>query len=143
MPEKHPIQIKSVDYLKLFIEKNQHSGSGILSDSGSFQLQSAHSDFDEELNEIWVKVTCKIGYDDNDNPVKDTELWLEVSLEACFSVDIEQFSPEHLPHWAHNNATMVLYPYVRESVAALTGRVFTKDNAILPLLTVPTVPKSK
>ncbi|MDP2573268.1 protein-export chaperone SecB [Vibrio penaeicida] len=143
MPEQHPIQIKFVDYIKLYIEKNANTTIDCVPNCGDFQLQSAHSSFDEESNEIWVKVNCKIGFNDEDEPIEDADFWLDVSLEACFSVDIEKFSRASLHHWAHNNATMVLYPYVRESVASLTGRVFTKEQALLPLLTVPIVPQSK
>ncbi|HGY9587034.1 hypothetical protein [Vibrio harveyi] len=137
MQEQHPIQIKTVDFIKLYIEKNSSMMADTMPETGDFQLQSAHSNFDEESGEIWVKVSCKIGYDENEQPIEDAEFWLDTSLEACFSVDVDKFNPDNLPHWAHNNATIVLYPYIRESVAALTGRVFNKDQAMLPLLTLP------
>ncbi|WP_434762364.1 hypothetical protein [Vibrio fortis] len=137
MREQHPIQIKSVDFIKLYIEKNSRLETNSVPETGDFQLQSAHSNFDEESKEIWVKVSCKIGYDKNEQLIEDAEFWLDTSLEACFSVDTEKFNPDNLPHWAHNNATIVLYPYIREAVASLTGRAFTKDQAMLPLLTLP------
>ncbi|ENM3733747.1 protein-export chaperone SecB [Vibrio cholerae] len=137
MYDKHPIQILGIDYLKLYLEKNPASEQDEL-EQGNFQIQSMHSDLNEDTSEIWVKVRCLIGYDDDANKEKDASFWLEVELEAAFEVDTEKFSPKSLPHWAQTNATIVLYPYIREAVASLSGRLFNKDHVVLPLLTVPT-----
>jgi preprotein translocase subunit SecB len=138
MFDKHPIQILGIDFLKLFLEKNPNSDSNEVLEQGDFQIHSMHTDFNQESSEIWVKVHCLIGFDDNSEKQEDASFWLEVELEACFSVDTEQFDPKNLPHWAQSNATIVLYPYVREAVSSLSGKIFNKEHVVLPLLTVPT-----
>ena len=63
---------------------------------------------------------------------------IRVHLVAEFKVDVAKFSVEQLPSWAKVNAPMILFPFLREQVYALTARC-GYNPIILPMIHVPTI----
>ena len=51
---------------------------------------------------------------------------------------LKKFSVEQLPSWAKVNAPMILFPFLREQVYALTARC-GYNPIILPMIHVPTI----
>jgi preprotein translocase subunit SecB len=100
---------------------------------GDFTMETGRSVYDVERKQIQVKVVVRMGMDESEKaPFK-----LEVALHALFEVDESRFDVKHIESWADKNAPLVLYPYVREHVYALTGRAGF-PQALLPLLEIPT-----
>lgn len=99
----------------------------------SFTLETARSAYNPETKQIQVKVTVKVGDDDEVKP----PFRLEVTLHGVFKVDESRFDPQLVEDWAERNAPLVLYPYARENVYALTSRAGLPE-ALLPLLEIPT-----
>ncbi|HCG8028983.1 TPA: protein-export chaperone SecB [Vibrio parahaemolyticus] len=135
MWDLHAIQIDNINFIKTCIEKNP---LGEESDH-NFSMQCARTEFSDEENTIGVKVTAKIGYDDDQEKIPDAEFWMEIIIEGIFTVDLSRFPRDKIDVWANQNAPLTLYPYVREAAYSLTSRVMKDAAAILPLLTVPTV----
>ena len=104
-----------------------------------FKLSIGHSEFDRELGEMDVGIVVNIGNpSDHESDEKKSEFDLKVHLLAKFSVDQSRFPIELIDHWAENNAPLVLYPYIREHVHALSIRAGIKP-ILLPLMEVPTL----
>lgn len=127
----HAIQLKNVRVSDLSIHVNLSAPKD--AEGGSFTMETGRSAYDKELKQIQVKVAVKIGQDDD----KNAPFTLEVVLHGLFSVDETRFNPEFVEDWAEKNAPLVLYPYVREQVYALTARTGFNE-ALLPLLEIPT-----
>lgn len=128
----HAIQLENVRVSDLSI----HVDLSVAQDTprGSFTMETGRSTYDRELKQIQVKVAVKIGPEDD----KKAPFSLEVVLHGLFSVDDTRFDPNFVEDWAEKNAPLVLYPYVREQVYALTTRTGFGEAALLPLLEIPT-----
>ena len=136
---KHAIQLKGIMIKELFIRVNSNNSTFKDDTKHDFQMSIGHSDYNKKLSEIDVGVVIKIG--SPDLPEKDNitnKFDLKVHLLAKFSVDASRFPINKLEHWAENNAPLILYPYIREHVHALTIRA-NITPVLLPLMEVPTL----
>ncbi|EKA2634121.1 protein-export chaperone SecB [Vibrio alginolyticus] len=134
----HPIQLRDVKVLELFISANPGCMSEQDSDcdieSSEFGFYHTHSEYNEEAKSFIVKVAAAIGRDDDEEPT--TEFDLRVELLGVFEVDEEHFPMEHIEAFASKNAPLIMYPYLREQVYSLTIRAGF-DSTVLPLFEVP------
>lgn len=134
----HPIQLLGIQVKELFIRVN-----GLYetqeSDEGRFQIGIGHSDFDINDSTIDVGLFVRIGQPEIIEE-KDitTKFDLKIHLLAKFTVDQERFPMDKLEHWAEHNAPLILYPYIREHVHALTIRAGIAP-ILLPLMEIPTI----
>jgi preprotein translocase subunit SecB len=131
----HAIQLVQVRTSEMYIRLNgpieDEAVSGIFE---QLEIASAHSKFDEEHRQIHVGMRCSVGMgEENDLPIS-----IRVEVAGTFKVDVEKFPVDQLDHWADNNATAILYPFVREHVFSLTTRCGL-PQAHLPLIQVPTI----
>ena len=126
MPEKekdfnpilHPIQLISLNVLELYIKVHQPPESADLKlDEKGFSLRSGRSEYDEENHIIQIGVKLEIGEEKEDQKNPFT---MRVVLAGVFKVDETKFSKTHIQDWAKRNAPIILYPYLREQVFALT-----------------------
>jgi len=101
------------------------------SELGSFTIETGRSNYDSEKHQIHVSMRILSGNEEEESPLK-----LIVELHGRFEVDESRFAVEHIEHWAENNAPLVLYPYMRENVYALTARAGFGE-ALLPLIEIP------
>ncbi|WP_029812909.1 protein-export chaperone SecB [Vibrio parahaemolyticus] len=133
----HPIQLRDVKVLELFISANPGCMSEQDSDcdieSSEFGFYHTHSEYNEEAKSFIVKVAAAIGRDDEE---PTTEFDLRVELLGVFEVDEEHFPMEHIEAFASKNAPLIMYPYLREQVYSLTIRAGF-DSTVLPLFEVP------
>lgn len=131
----HPIQIQGIKVRELFVRNNAMTDD---SDelSGDFEFKVGHTEFNAEESSIDVGLVIVMGKPED--PDSDELLDLKVHLHAKFSIDVKLFPVDKIEHWAVHNAPLILYPYAREQVYALTGRTL-KSPILLPLLQVPTV----
>lgn len=133
----HPIQIEGVKVRELFVRNNS-----IVEDTkeleGSFKFKVAHGKYDEDSSSINVGLIIELGNPDASADQSKAPIDLKVHLMARFNIDKDNFPIEKVEHWAQYNAPMILYPYAREHVYSLTGRVLSSP-VILPLLQVPTL----
>ena len=143
MPEKeknfipilHPIQLISLNVMELSIKVNQPPESADLKlDEKGFSLRTGRSEYDEENHIIQVGVKLEIGEEKEDQKSAFT---MRIVLGGVFKVDETKFLKTHIQDWAKRNAPIILYPYLREQVFALTARCGF-PGMILPLLEVPT-----
>lgn len=100
-------------------------------DLGTFTIETGRSEYDKDKHEIQVRMKVVSGNDE------DAPLALVVEMHARFEVDESRFDVQFIEDWADKNAPLVLYPYVRENVYALTARAGFSE-ALLPLLEIPT-----
>jgi preprotein translocase subunit SecB len=137
---KHAIQLKGIAIKELFIRINSYEQNDNNNEiDRRFKLSIGHSEFDRELGEMDVGIVVNIGNpSDHEGDEKKSEFDLKVHLLAKFSVDQNRFPIEQIDHWAENNAPLVLYPYIREHVHALSIRAGIKP-ILLPLMEVPTL----
>lgn len=130
----HPIQLVSLDVLELYIKVIQPISSGDLKlREEDFTIKTGHSIYNKEAHTIAVKMEIEIGEEEG----KKTPFTLRVIIGGVFKVDETKFQIVHIEDWAKRNAPIILYPYLREHVFALTVRC-GYPGLILPLLTVPT-----
>lgn len=123
----HPIQLKSIQIKKLYLEVFNKSSND-------------KEDFDVDIQ---FKVGSKLPKDNEDiiivnfvcNVQKLEGFQIEVDLFGIFEVEGE-FPRDKIEHWAHHNAPLILLPYVRENVASLCVR--SDLDFHLPLIEVPT-----
>ncbi len=135
---KHAIQLEGIAVKELFIRINSYEQNDNEIDR-NFKLGIGHSEFDGKIGEIDVGIIVKIGNpDDHEGDEKKSEFDLKVHLLAKFSVDQSRFPIGQIAHWTENNAPLVLYPYIREHVHALSVRAGVKP-ILLPLMEVPTL----
>jgi preprotein translocase subunit SecB len=99
---------------------------------GSFTIETGRSNYDREKHQIQVMMKVMSGYDEEKTPLK-----LVVELHARFEIDESSFDIQYVEDWAERNAPLVLYPYARENVYALTARSGFSE-ALLPLIEIPT-----
>lgn len=100
-------------------------------DLGSFTIQTGRSKYDDEKHQISVMMRIMSGEEEK-SPLK-----LTAELHGRFEVDESRFEVKYVEDWAEKNAPLVLYPYLRENVFALTARSGYSE-ALLPLLEIPT-----
>jgi preprotein translocase subunit SecB len=101
-----------------------------------YPLRVAHSEYDPEDRTIGVYVRMELGSADSDT--SPLPFHVIVDIVANFQVDDAVFPIEFIDQWASGNAPIILFPYLREHVFALTARAGFRP-AILPLVEVPTV----
>lgn len=131
----HPIQIEGIKVRELFVRNNAMTDDSSKL-SGDFQFKVGFTGFNPEESSIDVGLIIIMGEPDN---LESSELLdLKVHLHAKFFIDIKVFPIDKIEHWAEHNAPLILYPYAREQVYALTGRTLNSP-ILLPLLQVPTV----
>jgi preprotein translocase subunit SecB len=128
----HPIQIVDIKVLTLSIDVDPTLEQRKLPDSGSFRLYHGHSEFNNETSQIGVKVGASISMDEDESPFD-----LTVELIGIFDVNQSEFNVEYINDWSSKNAPLILYPYLREHVHALTYKAGF-DGVLLPLFIVPT-----
>ena len=102
-------------------------------ETGAFTLETGRSGYDAEEKKIQVKLTVRVGADENAKP----PFKLEVSIHGTFQIDESRFPAKFVEDWAEKNAPLILYPYAREQVYSLTQRAGFSE-ALLPLLEIPT-----
>jgi len=130
--KKHPIQLVDLKILTLSINVDPLKDKRKLPDSGQFRLYHGHSEFNHESSQIGVKVGVAIDSEEDDSPFD-----LKVELMGVFDVDQSEFNITYVDDWSSKNAPLVLYPYLREHVHALTSKAGF-DGLLLPLFVVPT-----
>lgn len=130
---QHAIQLISLEVLQLHLERDpSRDDKDQVIDKADFQLGHGHSEYDVEERKIGVKLIAELGYeDDSDLPFK-----IKVELLGIFSVDESKFPIDKITHWASKNAPLILYPYLRENVYALSAKTGHK-GLLLPLFEVP------
>jgi len=130
--KKHPIQLVDLKILTLSIVVEPSKDQRQLPDTGSFRLYHGHSEFNEETNQIGVKVGVKIDSEEDSSPFD-----LKIELMGVFDVNTSEFDVSYVNDWSSKNAPLILYPYIREQVHALTSKAGF-DGLLLPLFVVPT-----
>jgi preprotein translocase subunit SecB len=129
----HAIQLRELRVIELYIKSRFVQENGIDSVSPeNFLLSSGHGKYDDESHIIAVNISAKIGQENQSFPYN-----LHVELLGIFEVDPERFPIVHIEDWAKRNAPLVLYPYLREHVYALTLRAEV-GPVLLPLFEIPT-----
>jgi len=139
---KHAIQLEGIAVKELFIRVNSF-GNDTDKLERNYKLGVGHSEFDKDNSEIDVGILVKIGSPDHClDDEKNSEIDLKVNLLAKFSVDQDRFPIQQIDHWAENNAPLILFPYLREHVYALSIRAGIKP-ILLPLMEVPVLSPNK
>ena len=132
----HSIQLLSVSVIELHIRANQLPDTSAKLELKDIPILVGHGEYNKENKTIQVSVKIEIGME------KDKEIEvpfsLKVELVGNFEVDEDDFPIEHVDDWANRNAPMILHPYLREHVYALTSRSGFQP-LILPLIEVPTL----
>lgn len=138
----HPIQLRDVRVLSLFIKDNPHYDveAGSKEDYSNFSFFHTHSEFDSERKAFAVKVRATIGVNEEPELCEEQEhcypFKLDVELVGMFEVvDTDSFDENDIPSFAKQNAPLILYPYLREHVYSLTTRA-GYESAVLPLFEV-------
>lgn len=129
----HAIQLERIKVLELSMKVNLEVDQEKLPEPKGFTLSVGHSEYDDKASRIGVKVSATISSEDGGSPFD-----LTVELMGGFSVDKEMFPVKFIDDWAMRNAPIILYPYLREHVYALTMRGGF-EGTLLPLLQVPTL----
>jgi preprotein translocase subunit SecB len=133
----HPIQLRTVKVLRLFISANPDCDLDGGDENEKFGFYHTHSDYNEETKSFFVKIAAIIGkeeYEDGEEPASEFDL--KVELLGVFDVDEEHFPVQHVNAFAKKNAPLIMYPYLREQVYSLTTRAGF-DSAVLPLFEIP------
>ncbi|HDI3228835.1 TPA: protein-export chaperone SecB [Vibrio cholerae] len=131
----HPIQIMGVKVRELSVRNNSPIDDNTELE-GKFKFKVAHGKYDEESSSINVGLIIELGTPETESSKEPLDL--RVHILAKFHIDAGSFPVDKLEHWAQFNAPMILYPYAREHVYSLTGRVLSSP-VLLPLLQVPTL----
>lgn len=132
--ETHPIQLLAVNVQQLYIRPLVAPEAALEADQGGAAIFFGRSEYDAEEKLISVGVKLETP----EEKEKDEPFEICVELSGIFEVDDESFPPEHIQHWAENNAPYILMPYLREHVFALTARCGFKPM-VLPLTMLPTL----
>jgi preprotein translocase subunit SecB len=143
MWDKHAIQVETINYVTLSLDINTEIFDPEVSDSKSFSMNVAVSEFDEEHNTIGVRLRIANGFNEDFTRLTTSDFWMDIVIEGVFKVDLDKFPKDKIENWANINAPLILYPYAREVAHSLTSRVFKDSAALLPLLTLPTVHSHK
>lgn len=133
----HPIQLRTVFVRELSIKalllpEEEKEGS-----VPAYALQTGYSTYDEATNTVSVGVQVVV-----DESQKGDSLPLPYTLRievlGQFVVDDKTFPKDKISDWAQRNAPLILLPYARELVYAMTTKAGFKP-LILPLFQVPTI----
>lgn len=131
---KHPISIISIFPVNLSIKANEEpnplEGRKLV-----YSIQSAHNNYNLKKKTIIVRLKFEIAKEEEQELLPPYEMIVE--LVARFKVDEKKFSVDNIEDWANRNAPIVMYPYLRERVYALTIQAGFKP-LLLPLVEVPT-----
>jgi Preprotein translocase subunit SecB len=132
----HPIQLRAIFVRELHIIAHVPPELASELQVPEYSLQVGNSAFDAKQKLIGVGVNVKIG---EPTPVEgnQTPYYLKAEILGQFEVDETLFPVEKLNDWASKNAPMILFPYLREQLYALTLRAGF-NPLILPLFQVPT-----
>lgn len=133
--KKHPINILSIFpiclSIKANVEPNPLEGVEV-----PYSLKTASSKYDSDKKIINVKVKFEIVDVKGTTEPKPPFVML-VELMARFKVDESRFPVDKINDWAKRNAPIIIYPYLREHVYALTLKAGFMPM-LLPLVEVPT-----
>ncbi|MFP4347001.1 MAG: protein-export chaperone SecB, partial [Desulfococcaceae bacterium] len=135
----HSIQLMKVNVIELYI-KSHHAPDESIGIEADIPFLGGHTDLDDESRQISVLVKVEIGINENSKEKEGAEEFpfsLRVAIEGEFKVG-EEFPDDQINDWARRNAPIILMPYLREHVYALTARSGFKP-LILPLVVVPTL----
>jgi preprotein translocase subunit SecB len=135
----HAIQLESIKVIELFIRSNQAPDPNIEPQHSDFSLSNSHNPYDADAKRIRVISSVEIGMAKQPT----TPYSMRVSLVGFFRVDDQEFDVAHIDDWADKNAPLILYPFLREHVFALSARCGFRP-VLLPLQVVPTlIPKPR
>ena len=132
----HAIQLSSISVTELYLRTNQFPDPSVKLEFEDVPILVGYSEYDKESNYIRVSVKIEIGMEEDSD--KSTPYSLRVELLGDFIVDENEFPIDQIDDWAVRNAPMILQPYLREHVFALTARAGFQP-LILPLIEVPTL----
>ena len=131
----HPIQLEFVAVRELTIRVKAPPRRSYELPDGTCGYGNSVSDFDEETRKFQVGAVVTIGDSEFSSPA--IPLYLRVELIGGFIAKDKNLTPEQVLAWAKQGAHFTLVPYLREQVAALTGRAgFTP--ILIPLIQIPT-----
>jgi len=133
--KKHPINIDDVFVKDLHIEGLIHPSEVKDEQEIDYSIKIGHTDYSTEEKFIVVGLILEVA--ENEKEKYHPPYNLKVEIVAKFNVDEDRFPVEQINDWAGRNAPMILYPYLREHVYALTLRCgYPPLN--LDLIEVPT-----
>lgn len=148
--KRHSIQLQSLQVIELSLKVLDQVAIDRSDDftPEGFAIETGYSPYDEDNESIAVRMRVVVGDDDlsqdasglEDSSVNENSenpLYIHVEVQGVFTVDPEHFPIQHIEDWAAKNAPLILYPYVREHVFALSARANIKP-LLLPLFEVPT-----
>ena len=124
----HPIQLKSIQVNKLYLEvlNRDIATKEEIEIDVQFKVGSKLPAPDDDI--IIVNFICNVTQEDGFN--------IQIDIFGIFALE-GSFPRDKLDHWSSNNAPLRLMPYVRENVASLCVR--SDLNFHLPLVEVPTI----
>lgn len=139
----HPIQLLEVNVLDA--EFRAFRAQSMRDDPGEYSvnLNFGYTDYDQDEKQIVIKVGAEIGerFDADKDPdpdkLKDMPYFLSVSVLGRFEVNEDEFDVKYIQRWARKNATLLVYPFLREHVHSLTVR-FGYKGLVMPLIQIPT-----
>src|SRR5262249_1181968 len=100
---------------------------------GQYTLGGTLSPIDPKTRQFQASVAVEIG---NPELKGDLPLYLRVELVGGFAITSPEIADEAARQWAMQASKFTLLPYLRENVAALSGRAgFTP--IMLPLIQLP------
>lgn len=131
--ELYPIQLADLGVRELSIRALvPPEGSDTRIDLKDCSIITGHGDYDTEKKTISVGLKLEVG------GKKDDLVTMKIELLGLFQVlDEKVFPVNRISEWAAGNAPVILYPFLREHVYALTARCGFKPLT-LPLVVVPT-----
>ena len=128
--KNHPIQLIKLNIKQLNVVIDDLSVTEKESLDVHLTYKVGFNDFNEEEKILAVGFKCLLNEEIEDAPFKIT-----VELIGIFTVG-DEFPFDKVEHFAKHNAPIILMPYIRENIYALSAR--TGINIILPLVQVPT-----
>lgn len=134
--KRHPIQLQNVFVEELNLVVLDRFGFKNGEWDKSFTYGLSRTEFDPENSTISIKVELAIEPEDEDKI--DRPFAARVALYGVFKVDTSRFPADKIEQFAEINAPIILLPYIREHIFALTARSGF-DPVILPLIEVPTI----
>lgn len=135
--KRHPIQTNSISVRELFIKANVFPEIDKELEATEVTIRVGHSKYDDKNNVIRVALKVEGGTEPEKTQSPYT---IRVEVVGEFQVDETKFPKEQIFDWAKRNAPMILMPYIREHVYALTMRCGF-NPALLPLMEVPVFSK--
>ncbi len=128
----YPVQLVNFGVKELSIRAHvPPEGSDAKIDLKDCSIITGHSDYDVEEKTISVSLKLEAGGKEDDL------VTMKIELMGLFQVlDEKRFPISRISEWASHNAPVILYPFLREHVYALTARCGFKPLT-LPLVVVP------